>query len=73
MLTHTFHITRSTQNKTEQDDSEVKISYSESFERNAWSLIVNYQGEPVTTDIKETDYTLTAPISLSQIGSARPA
>jgi hypothetical protein len=26
---------------------------NESFKRNAWSLIVNYQGEPVTT-VKET-------------------
>jgi hypothetical protein len=48
---------------------------SESIERNAWSLIVNYQGEPVTTDmvVQGNDFSLKAPISLFQIGSARPA
>jgi hypothetical protein len=48
---------------------------SESIKRNAWSLIVNYQGEPVTTDmvVQGNDFSLKAPISLFQIGSARPA
>jgi hypothetical protein len=52
---------------------------SESIKLNAWSLIVNYQGEPVTTDMvvptnsQGNDFSLKAPISLFQIGSARPA
>jgi hypothetical protein len=48
---------------------------SESIKLNAWSLIVNYQGEPVTTDmvVQGNDFSLKAPISLFQIGSARPA
>ena len=57
------------------DQNCCKNPRSESSERNAWSLIVNYLGEPVTTDVvvRNNDYSLKAPISLYQIGSARPA
>ncbi len=38
---------------------------SESIEQNAWSLIVNYQGEQVTTDVvvQTKRFSLEAPIS----------